>query len=168
MIACGPEGGVTLLRVRIVGDPEEFMKRVLAKAEEAGAEVLVVDDGLVFGEDHIRSAVHHAQKAIDEGRNSSDSLAMETLLYASGERQLGHAIRKMSLKKGSSTAAIAVLKGTLEPEGLWEKEEPLDRRGDIDRLRAFGITEEELRTVRPERAIDLVLERVAAVDVIKK
>src|SRR5512137_1257991 len=79
-----PKGGATNIRDEVVGS-----------ALKSGVEVLVLRADMVFGTDHLRSALYHAKKAISEGRNASDSRSMETLLYASGERQLGTAIRKM-------------------------------------------------------------------------
>jgi tRNA threonylcarbamoyladenosine modification (KEOPS) complex Cgi121 subunit len=164
-----PKDDIVLLRIEVEeGEAEAFMDQVLRRAEEAGAVVLVMDDDMVFGEDHIRSAAYHAQKAIDEGRNSSDSLAMETLLYASGMRQLAHAIDKMTVKDDTSTVAVAVIRGSMEPEGAWRMAPPREDFSKEARLLRFGLTAEEIGTLRQGSAEELVLERVAGVDVIKK
>lgn len=164
-----PENDIVVLRIEVEeGEAKAFMDRALARAKEAGAEILVLDDDMVFGRDHIRSAAYHAQKAIDEGRNSSDSLAMETMLYASGERQLGHAIEKMTVKDDTGTVAIAVIRGSMEPESGWRIARPRDDDSERARLLRFGLTAEEIGTLRQDRAEELVLEKVAGVDVIKK
>ena len=46
----------------------------------------------VFGRDHLVSALGHARRAIEERRNTTDSIEMEFLLYVSGERQISKAI----------------------------------------------------------------------------
>ena len=123
---------------------------------------------MVFGRDHLASAFHHASKAIREGRNSSDSVIMETLLYASGERQLGSAIRKMAVGEETSEIVVASLGVDIAPQAGWTPLTDAPDHPSDERLMAFGLTGEELGTVRPERRRELVLERVAAVDVLKR
>ncbi len=150
------------------GKAKSVMQRLLDTAEEAKAEVLIVDGKFVFGREHLASAIFHAHRAIVEGRNSSKSLAMESLLYASGERQLNAAIKKMGVSDSTSSIVVVHLGGgPLSPSGEWT---PLPENlvTDKERLAQYGITETELQTVDPGRFSDLVLERVASVDVIKK
>jgi len=145
------------------------MKSVLQRAMQSDAEILVLDGDMVFGADHLRSALHHAQRAIDEGRNSSRSLTMETLLYASGERQLGAAIEKMSVGEHAKSVVIALLRGERFDIGEgWRKLEPRQMEMDRDRLRRYGFSDAELSTVAPESSAELVLERVAFVDILKR
>ncbi len=150
------------------GDAGRFADGVVAQARRAGAEVLVVRGDMVFGEDHLRSALYHAKKAMKEGRNSSDSLAMETLLYASGERQLSTAIKKMALDDSAGFAVVARLEAGESMAGASWKRLPKARAdiGPSDLIR-FGLSPEELATAGGA-AIDLVLEKVAAVDILKK
>lgn len=151
------------------GSAEEVRDGILAKYADSGAQLLILESRMVFGRDHLASAHHHALKAVREGRNASDSMVMETMLYASGERQLGNAIRKMNVGPETSEIVIALLGGDgVEPEGGWR---PLaDGPEDVpeDRYLRFGFVREELGTVRVEKRVDLVLERVAAVDVLKR
>lgn len=143
--------------------------RILANAASAGAQVLVVRGDMVFGSDHLRSALYHAKRAMSEGRNSSDSLPMETLLYASGERQLGVAIRKMSVDQSSEEIAIAQISGAELPKGEgWRVMDPIRKDLPDSALGKFGVSEKELQTTAPGRRIDLILERIASVDVLKK
>jgi KEOPS complex subunit Cgi121 len=150
------------------GEAQRFVEEVFALAKRAGIEVLVVRGDMVFGEDHLRSALYHAKKAMREGRNSSDSLSMETLLYASGERQLSSAIKKMAIDDAVRSAVVARLEdGELKVEESWIRL-PKARNDDASSdLVRFGFSREELDTAG-RAAIDLVLERVAAVDVLKR
>ncbi len=150
------------------GEAKALMDEVLAKVSASGSEALVMDGDMVFGADHVASALHHAAKAAAEGRNSSDSLAMETLLYASGERQLSAAIRKMSVGEGTRRVVLAVLRGAFEPGKGWVPLPCTEDAADRARLKRFGITDMEMSTVADGRLNELVLERVAAVDVIKR
>jgi KEOPS complex subunit Cgi121 len=149
------------------GQARPLLERMSKGAEGEARGVLIVNADMVFGMDHLRSALYHAKKAMVDGTNASDSLAMETLLYASGERQLSTAIRKMSVENETTEIVVAGLRGRVDPMNGWVELSIVPARTSSDRLQRFGITEEELRTYdgRPE---ELVLERVAAVDVLKK
>lgn len=150
------------------GEAKALMDSLMAEVSSSGSEGIVLDGDMVFGSDHLSSALAHAAKASDEGRNASDSLAMETILYASGERQLSSAIKKMSVSQSTEEVVLAVLKGPYRPGEGWTELPEVDRVPDKRRLARFGVTEREMSTVDPDRLCELVLERVAAVDVIKK
>ena len=151
------------------GEAEDFMRKTSEMARNSGSQVLVLKGDLVFGSDHVRSAFYHARKAIEEGRNASDSIAMETLLYSSGERQLSAAIKKMSVDKETESVAVVNLSGAhLKPGQDWREMPRIPSAVDPADLRRFGISDSELGTVSEERAVELVLERVAAVDILKK
>jgi KEOPS complex subunit Cgi121 len=150
------------------GTAPSFMETVLGPAGEAGIDVMVARGDMIFGVDHVRSALYHAKRAFEHGTNASDSIAMETLLYASGERQLSSAIKKMAVDGTTVEVVVAQLsEGSLETGGWRELEESLGPE-QTDRLKRFGISKPELDSVSAERAVDLVLEKVASVDVTKK
>jgi tRNA threonylcarbamoyladenosine modification (KEOPS) complex Cgi121 subunit len=125
---------------------------------------------MVFGKVHILSAYEHASRAFDEGRNSSRTITTEVLLYASGERQISESIEKMGIKDGTTEFCIVLLGDTDIKElinymGLELDDSVLE--GNVDNLGPFGIAPEEMETVPEERLFDLVLERVAMVDLLK-
>ncbi len=151
------------------GRAKEDMGMILEKARSIGAEVLVLDADMVFGKDHVSSAAYHARKAIDEKRNSADSLAMETLLYASGQRQLSGAIDKMSVTEDTTRIVIAQLSGPeITSEKGWEPMEPLAKGVSRERLVKYGVSEQEQATIGSRNPSEIILERVAAVDILKK
>lgn len=152
-----------------LGQAPAFLERTVNPVVYTGAQILVMRSDMVFGLDHIRSALYHAKKAIDERRNSSDSLSMETLLYASGEKQLSSAIKKMSVDQTTEEVVVARLSGVdLEVDSSWRILDDKPQDVSVDRLKRFGITQQELVTIGKSDPKDLVLERVAAVDIIKK
>lgn len=157
-------------RVRLKkGEAPAFMKDIVQASDTAGADVLVAKAELVFGTDHLRAALYHAKRAIAEGTNSSSSLAMETLLYASGERQLGSAIKKMSADAGTEEVVVAQLTGKpIHAEGTWKELHDIEPEVGTDRFLRFGLTKGELETLKGGRPQELVLEKVAAVDILKK
>jgi len=151
------------------GEADGFLKRVSEMGKSSGIEVLVLEGDLVFGADHIRSAFYHARKATDEGRNSSENISMETLLYASGERQLSSAIKKMSVdEETEQVAVVQVTPGSLKPDDSWTVMPDVLQNIEIQRLERFGIGEDVLDTIADDKAFELVLEKVASVDIMKK
>lgn len=148
------------------GTAKDLLTRLSRANGTADGDLLIVRADMVFGIGHLRSALYHAKRAVAGSTNSSDSLAMETLLYASGERQLSSAIRKMSAGEGVREVVIASLGGGLRPEKGWTELEEISGDPPIERLRRFGIEDPELSTCR--NPSELVLERVAAVDILKK
>lgn len=155
------------VRVR-KGEAPRLMEAAVSRAAKAGVDVLVLDAEMVFGKDHLRSALYHAVRAAEQKTNSSDSRAMETLLYASGERQLSAAIKKMSVNNCTEEVVVARLSGgAFEPEPGWVTISDRPAGPLKDRLRRFGISAMELATVDDARAFELVLERVAEVEILK-
>jgi KEOPS complex subunit Cgi121 len=148
-------------------DPNQLLGRLKSVK---GGRVLALDAGMVCGREHLESAVEHALRAFDRGTNSANDIMMETMLYASGERQISKAREKMSLKEGSKGVAL-VLFGAHKDEvllvsGLEEDESVLECK--VDKLVRFGIEPQELDAVPPGKAKDLVLERVAFVEIMKR
>lgn len=150
------------------GTARTLLEGISKAATASGADVLVLKADMVFGMDHLRSALYHAKRSLNEGRNISDSLAMETLLYASGERQLSSAIRKMSVDDATDNIVVARLAGDVNPAEGWEILPDISEGTTLARLAKFGVTDIELATIGDRRPDELVLEKVAAVDVLKK
>jgi KEOPS complex subunit Cgi121 len=151
------------------GDAPLFLHEQVEPMKDRETQVLVTKADVIFGADHLRSALYHAKKAIAEGRNASDSLALETLLYASGERQLSSALKKMTVDDETTEVVVAQLsKGYFVPKSDWRPLPNMPEKPSRERLLAFGVTEKELATVGDKDPTELVLEKVAAVDVLKK
>lgn len=151
------------------GEAPLFLHEQVEPNKERRTQVLVTRADMVFGVDHLRTALYHAKKAIAEGRNASDSLALETLLYASGERQLSSALKKMTVDEGTVEVVVAKLsEGAFKPKPSWKSMPDEQEEPSRERLLKFGITDAELATVGDKSHVELVLEKVAAVDVLKK
>jgi KEOPS complex subunit Cgi121 len=139
----------------------------------------VFDAKYIYGSEHIRSALEHAQRAFDQKAAISGSMAMEILLYASGEYQIKNAIEKMGIKENTDQIAILIFNNNdrsqielneiinnfLEMFKFTRDDDVL--LGDVSTLESFGISKEELSAVPEDKWLDLVLEKVALVDIIK-
>jgi tRNA threonylcarbamoyladenosine modification (KEOPS) complex Cgi121 subunit len=138
--------------------------------------IQVFDADMVYGTLHLRSAFEHAKRAIKQKSSTTNSLEMELLLYTSGERQLKLAIPKVGIKKGNVHIAFLFFskKSNIDPRVINKiisiNKFHIDNsvlQGDIQTLRNFGIRENEIKTVTKAKYEDLILEKVAMVDVIK-
>jgi KEOPS complex subunit Cgi121 len=153
-----------------IQDPEPILRHVREWGQARGADVLVADARAVFGRDHLESAVRHAERARAEQTSSTRSIAMETLLYLSGQRQVADAIRAAGLRTGTDTIALVIWPGDGSQDLLaalgWAREDAvLESAGkSLDRL---GVTEVEKGTVPETTVQDLALEKVALLDVAK-
>lgn len=153
------------------GQAVAFVDNLLKSEPAAKINILAVRADMVFGADHLRTALYHAKRAIAEGRNSANSAPMETLLYASGERQLNSAIDKMSPSEDTEQIVIASLNG--RPIGFsdsdnWDELPDTDNDASDSRLVSFGLSAGEIGTLQGRPRVELVMEKVAAVDIIKK
>ena len=75
-----------------------FLKIIGGYASKNNLIIQVFNADMIYGKNHIISAVEHAKRAMERKTNTTNSLEKEILLYASGERQLKHAIPKWELK----------------------------------------------------------------------
>ncbi len=151
-----------------IHDPEAAIKAVQAWATSHGGEVLLADARTVFGRDHLETAVRHALRAEAAGTMISRSISMETLRYLSAQRQVSDAIRVAGIRRGSRELAIVVfqtpsLEGLLAEFGWARDDAVLEAQGKS--LRTFGISQKEATTVARKSQVDLVLEKVALLDV---
>lgn len=152
-----------------VPDPAATVQRAQAWAAERGGQVLLADASVVFGRDHLESAVRHALRAQAAGAGAARDLGLETLRYLCARRQVADAIRAGGLKTTTRAIGVVVFAGSaaaLISEMGWARDdEVLAPAGKS--LRALGIEPGEERTVPAGRTTDLALERTALVDIEK-
>lgn len=130
-----------------------------------GGEVVLMDPMYVYGKDHIISAVEHAERAFRNGTNRSKTVMMETIMYASGDRQISNALKKMKPKDGCTEFVAAVLD---VPGDLF-----LDKIGMVRDDRIIDGTPEKAKAIGLVIDVDgisydqLILEKVALLDIAK-
>jgi KEOPS complex subunit Cgi121 len=143
----------------------------MAQVQSLPCEVLPMDADMVCGKVHLEAAVAHAKRAIEQGTNASAAVSMETMLFASGERQISKAKVKMGIKDGTTNFAL-VLFDCDDPGEVLQRlgmtEDDLVLLPSKEKAIAYGIESGELGTVPDEQATDLVLERVAFVEILKR
>ncbi len=159
-----------------VDDVDKLLRKIKQFADENNLIIQIFNADLIYGKNHLVSAVEHAERAFKTNTNATNSLEMEIMLYASGERQIKLAIPKMGVKMGNSKVAFVIFKdkGQIHNSTIDNLTKLIAFRRDDSVLEGnkntiinFGITEEEIDTVSELKYGDLILEKVAMVDVIK-
>ncbi|MFH1013914.1 MAG: KEOPS complex subunit Cgi121 [Thermoplasmatota archaeon] len=157
---------------------DSFMDAVHHFAEKNQMIIQLFDAEKIYGKPHLLSAVHHALRSEKEKRMTTNSIEMELLLYASGERQLKLAIPKMGVKNGCNDVAVVflirsdVLADEMVLVHTFFSSLDIDRDDDVlegneNTLRLFGISDGEKQTVSKQYYASLILERIALIDIIK-
>jgi tRNA threonylcarbamoyladenosine modification (KEOPS) complex Cgi121 subunit len=91
-----------------IKDLEEFFKKI-QKKKGSNVETQFFDAKYVATWQHLYFAVLNALIAFKNNRNISKSLAMETMLYASTQRQIRKAMQLLGIKSGTSEIAVLII-----------------------------------------------------------
>ncbi|MCL2359780.1 MAG: KEOPS complex subunit Cgi121 [Nitrososphaerota archaeon] len=154
---------------------EAFLK-THRKQTTQQTEIQFFDAQLIASAQHLYFAVLNALQAFQNKTNISKSPAMETMLYASAERQIQKAIDRLGIKPQTKTLAIVIIDkdakhiddllrtltkyiGTEPDETVLE----MTKEKETKIHQTFQITDTELETIADNKAEtrDLVIERVA-------
>jgi KEOPS complex subunit Cgi121 len=161
-----------------IGDAEEFLKAI-NKEKPLSVEIQFFDASLIATWQHLYFAALNALTAFKNKTNISKSLAMETLLYASAQRQIRKAMEIMGIKANTSEMAVLIIgekpdmvKSALKMVSKYvnakEDESVLElSKKKIELIKkTFGISELEFKTVMKkddlkDALVRLVIERMA-------
>jgi KEOPS complex subunit Cgi121 len=152
--------------------PEVYLTRIREISRRFGVCIVLFNAEMIAGISHVCSALQHAFRAFDKGTAISNSPEMEALLYASGSRQCQTGVR-FGVHSGRNFAYLCICPGNEEALGeLLKDGDVVD--GDWDAMSPekmtylmdlFGITNAELEVTGKSRITDLILERVALLEV---
>jgi KEOPS complex subunit Cgi121 len=164
-----------------ITDIDVFLSKLQRFSTDEHLIIQAFDAQVVYGVDHLLSAAQHAARAFHHGTNATNSLPLEMLLYAAGERQIHKAIKKLGVKHGKQQIAFVLVDERKRNRTVKTDDIVIDRllrlfhltrddpvlEGNKDTLKRFGITDQEIRTLPENKYGDLILEKVAMVDIIK-
>lgn len=159
-----------------ISDASKIFKEIDNLSKNNNALIQMVNADVIFGKDHIISAMFHTQRCFANKTNSLDDASLELLLYLSGERQISKAISKIGITNQTTKFAIIVssekqnndeiiVHTLLSQFNLCRDDTVLE--GDSTTLKQFGLSKQEISTVSKQLYGDLILEKVALVDIIK-
>lgn len=159
-------------------DVNSFFNQVRRNVKDA--HIQFFDAGLIAGWEHLYFATLNALRAFESELNISNSLAVETLLYASAQRQISKAVDLLGIKPESPRVAVLVVAETRQKTTValeivsrlisGERDDGVVELTDEkveDIRRTFGISDLELEAklekggLEKEALIDLVIEHVA-------
>lgn len=158
-----------------VSDRTGFLSELRGIAAAFDTRIICFNADLLAGRAHAALAVTLAERAFRTGGNISNSIEMEALLYAAGSRQCNVAAA-FGIRTGENRVWICCLP---EREGVWAALESLFQFAGDERdfigpgktavlMQAFAISAEEVAAAGGEdRITDLVLERVALLEVLR-
>jgi len=159
-----------------ITDNNIFIKQLSDIARHYNITVQALNADLLSGVRHIQFAVEKAIRSFESGKNTANNLGMEIMLYASGSRQIEKAL-DLGVKNGENRVAIVLVGENVTDEAVFDVRTLLDSedativdysdRKKEDLLKIFNITAAEIEAVGDDKIPELVLERVALVDVIK-
>ena len=157
-----------------VAEVDPWMRRLRKVAATRGVTVQALDARAVCGRSHVESALLHARRAFERGRQFSKTLEVEWVLCAAGARQVSSAFARAGVRPGTDSFALLLLtEGDAHPRddivaSLLAGMDLVRDDGALectrDAMQILGIGETELAAVPEERWPDLVLERVALLD----
>jgi len=93
-----------------IKDVENLFNTVREKAKDACVQFF--DANLIAGQEHLFFSALNALKAFEGKNNISNSLAVETLLFACAQRQIKKAVEIIGIKSESSHVAVLVIDDT--------------------------------------------------------
>jgi tRNA threonylcarbamoyladenosine modification (KEOPS) complex Cgi121 subunit len=162
----------------LIKDKKKILNKISIFSEKNDIIIQVFDADLIYGKNHLISSIKHAQRAIKRGKNTTNSLAMEIILYASGDRQLKLAIPKMGLKDDINKTAFIILNKNNNYKNINNLIEELLKllslkrcdnvlNGNEETLKKFGIYKNEIKTISKKNFENLIIEKIALVDILK-
>jgi KEOPS complex subunit Cgi121 len=157
-----------------VEDLEKFLSWLREVSQRNGVNIVCFNADLIAGYGHVFSALAHAERALKNGSLISSSFEIEALLYASGSRQCQEAV-KFGVHQGLNNCYLCIYPENSMAWSELSKEIPISSENweiitaeKKNRLiSVFGITKEEIEVTGEDRLKDLILERVALLEVYK-
>ncbi len=161
-----------------INNVDRFLKRI-DEERPLSVKIQVFDAKFVATWQHLYFAVLNALTAFKNRKNISRDLAMETLLYASAQRQIRKATETLGIKSDTTRIAVLIigekpkivettlpkisrLADSKEDESVLE----MTNKKKVQIQKTFGISDEELGTIMKDEKledalINLVIERIA-------
>jgi KEOPS complex subunit Cgi121 len=153
-----------------IEDIEVFLRKIKEKRKSKETVILAFDADKLAGEEHLMFAIEKAMNSFKTGRNIAKDPGKEIMLYAAGTRQINRAM-KIGVRNGKNNIALVGIGEEIDMSTFDEITSGNVLRYDPSKNKVlmdfFNITHEEIKAVGVDKIPELVLERVALVDVNK-
>jgi KEOPS complex subunit Cgi121 len=159
----------------MISDRATFLRDLQTIASDHATHIICFNADAIAGSVHARAAVAQAVRTFKEGTNISNTLEMEALLYAAGSRQCSIAA-SFGIHEGENRLYICCFP---ERECVWialeslfrfvqESWDSIDQERREILMNSYAISPEEIVAAGgDEHILDLVLERVALLQVLR-
>ena len=153
-----------------IKDIEILLTKIKEISKGKDTVILALDADKLAGKEHLMFAIEKAMKSFKTGRNIANDLGKEIMLYAAGTRQINRAMI-IGVHNGNNNIVLVAIGDDVDLSLFEEitRKHVLQYEGSKNRalVEIFNITDEEIKIVGVERIPELVLERVALVDVLR-
>ena len=158
-----------------IEDLPAFLNSLNSFSEKNNIKLQGFDARKIIDLDHLLFAVHRARRAFDTGTNEAKDIGLETMRFSSGQKQIGKSFA-MGLISGVNRCHF-VLFGVSDEcsekiKNAFLAEFKVAECADLSLdekkpflMKQFGITDVELEAAGEHKFKDLVLERMALVDI---
>jgi KEOPS complex subunit Cgi121 len=153
-----------------IDNTEKFLGKIKKTSKDKNIVIQAFDADKLAGEEHIRFAVKKAMNSFKSGRNIANDPGKEIMLYAAGTRQINRAM-KLGVHNGENNIVLVAIGEVFDISAFNEiiprpvlqyNSSKKDALSEI-----FNITKEELKVCGEDKIPELVIERIALVDVMK-
>jgi len=138
-----------------------LLNEISELSKETGVTVQLFDSSLIASWEHLFFSALNALKAFNCGKNISNNLSVECLLYTSGQRQINVAVKNFGVNPHTRNIGVVLINNTLELlQEVYEKVLSvtngvendgvlsINSKEKFDKIRSlFQITEVELKTM---------------------
>ncbi len=92
-----------------IHDAGSLLKNIEIISNKYNTEIQLLDADSIATWEHVFFSAMHALKAFVQKRNVSKTISMESLLYASCQRQIDIGIKKLGIDKNSKNIAVLII-----------------------------------------------------------
>jgi KEOPS complex subunit Cgi121 len=153
-----------------IGNKELFLKKIKEISTGKNLAIQAIDADKLAGKEHLTFAIGKALDSFKKGTNVAKDLAKEIMLYAAGTRQINRAVN-IGVHDGWNNIALVAVGDMIDLSVFDEiTQHNVIRYAESKKstlMGIFNITEEEIIAAGADKIPELVLERVALVDVMK-
>lgn len=162
---------IRLARI-VIENRESFIRIIREIGRHYSTHIICFDSDKMAGRDHVEAALHHAWRSFFSTKPISNSFEMEALLFASGSRQCNVA-SLFGIHEGENIIYICIypLKENVwkdlshQMHFLTDKTDELSEEKVARLMSLYNITQHEIELVGTDRLRDLILERIALLEV---
>ena len=158
--------------ISTIEDRTAFLQTLRTIAEAHDTHIICFNADMLAGMQHAHTAMCHAVRSYNAGTMVSNTLEMEALLYAAGSRQCSLAA-PFGIHSGENHLYICCYPAS---DRIWDALVPvvhfvkdswscIDSKKQAYLMDLFAITRDELATTNGDNIVDLVLERIALLEV---